>query len=76
MDQHGIGQLIDLRLRGATDEMGHNFINVGEEYDGGQVYRGVNSASSVNNVGWTHWLSDPANVKEESADILLSEYPW
>eukprot|EP00035_Acanthoeca_spectabilis_P006985 m.131283 g.131283 ORF g.131283 m.131283 type:complete len:618 (-) comp13748_c0_seq7:285-2138(-) len=57
-------------------EMGHNFINVGEEYDGGQVYRGVNSASSVNNVGWTHWLSDPANVKEESADILLSEYPW
>lgn len=24
-------------------EMGHNFANVGEEYDGGQVYRGANS---------------------------------
>jgi hypothetical protein len=56
--------------------MGHNFVNVGEEYDGGSVYRGVNAATSVNTVGWTHWLSDPAGAKEERADILLSEYPW
>lgn len=58
-------------------EMGHNFIDVGEEYDGGQVYRGVNSASSLNNVGWGHWLSDPSGVaKEEQSTPLLEEYPW
>ena len=39
-------------------EMGHNFANVGEGYDGGQVYRGVNSAATLNSLGWAHWLTD------------------
>ena len=34
--------------------MGHNFINVGEEYDGGNVYRGVNSAATVAGLGWRY----------------------
>ena len=41
------------------------------------MYRGVNSASSLNNVGWTHWLSDPSGVaKEERSISRLEEYPW
>eukprot|EP00479_Gromia_sphaerica_P008830 TRINITY_DN3528_c0_g1_i1.p1 TRINITY_DN3528_c0_g1~~TRINITY_DN3528_c0_g1_i1.p1 ORF type:complete len:198 (+),score=27.58 TRINITY_DN3528_c0_g1_i1:164-757(+) len=37
-------------------EMGHNFANVGEEYDGGSAYRGANSDSvnNVNNLKWSH----------------------
>jgi hypothetical protein len=56
-------------------EMGHNFVNVGEEYDNGQAYRGVNSAQSVSTLGWTHWLSS-AGAKEERAIYRLLEYPW
>ena len=58
-------------------EMGHNFVNVGEEYDGGQAYRGVNSASSATNVGWKHWLTDPSvTSRAEESTLLLQEYPW
>lgn len=46
-------------------EMGHNFINVGEEYDNGQVYSGVNAASSLSSLGWTAWLTGP--LREEKA---------
>jgi hypothetical protein len=45
-------------------------------YDGGQVYRGVNSASSLNNVGWTHWLSEPNGLKEEQSIPRLEECVW
>lgn len=38
--------------------MGHNFVNVGEEYDNGQVYSGVNAARTLAAVGWRHWLSE------------------
>ncbi|CAG7680070.1 unnamed protein product, partial [Allacma fusca] len=55
-------------------EMGHNFVDVGEEYDQGQVYSGVNSARSVETLGWTHWLSGKA--REERAIYRILEYPW
>src|SRR5271169_1074700 len=38
-------------------ELGHNLIPVGEEYDGGWVYSGVNSAHLLP-PPWTHWLTD------------------
>ena len=37
-------------------ELGHNFSNVGEEYDGGQVYDGANFSRSPQ-VSWAHWLT-------------------
>ncbi|CAL8080667.1 unnamed protein product [Orchesella dallaii] len=55
-------------------EMGHNFVDVGEEYDDGSVYSGVNSASSLNTLGWTDWLS--REKREERAIFRLLEYPW
>lgn len=58
-------------------EMGHNFVNVGEEYDNGSAYRGVNSAPNLTLVmtKWGHWLSNE-NVREERAMYRLLEYPW
>ncbi|CAG7832889.1 unnamed protein product [Allacma fusca] len=55
-------------------EMGHNFVDVGEEYDQGEVYCGVNSARSVETLGWTHWLSGEA--REERAIYCILAYPW
>jgi hypothetical protein len=55
-------------------EMGHNFIDVGEEYDDGQVYDGVNSATSLDTLGWKNWLSGP--LREEREIYRLLEYPW
>jgi hypothetical protein len=56
--------------------MGHNFINVGEEYDGGSVYRGVNFAANLN-VGWRHWLTDPdLPVVAQDSAILVQDYAW
>jgi len=58
-------------------EMGHNFINVGEEYDNGQVYSGVNSAATLALVDtrWGHWLSSNT-VRAERVIYRLLEYPW
>lgn len=59
-------------------EMGHNFANVGEEYDGGQVYSGANSDSvgNINNIKWRHWLTDPSNTQIEHSNMLAQAYPW
>jgi hypothetical protein len=57
-------------------EMGHNFVNVGEEYDGGQVYQGVNAATSLDLIGWKNWLTEPGSLKEQSSFLLLQEYAW
>lgn len=56
--------------------MGHSFINVGDEYDNGPTYYGVNSASSLANVEstWGHWLS--GELREERVVYRLLEYPW
>ncbi|KAI0754586.1 IgA peptidase M64-domain-containing protein [Daedaleopsis nitida] len=43
-------------------ELGHNIIDIGEEYDGGSadIYHGVNSAQniSLDTLPWAHWLTD------------------
>ncbi|KAL3901361.1 MAG: hypothetical protein SGCHY_000669 [Lobulomycetales sp.] len=57
-------------------EMGHNFISVGEEYDGGQVYSGVNAARSLQDIHWEHWLTEPGKLKEEKQALILQQYPW
>ncbi|KAJ3294773.1 hypothetical protein HK104_003313 [Borealophlyctis nickersoniae] len=56
-------------------EMGHNFIEVGEEYDGGQVYSGCNSARNLWNLKWKHWLTDQ-KVREEKSVIRVQDYAW
>eukprot|EP00735_Rhodelphis_limneticus_P005027 TRINITY_DN1671_c0_g1::TRINITY_DN1671_c0_g1_i1::g.17663::m.17663 TRINITY_DN1671_c0_g1::TRINITY_DN1671_c0_g1_i1::g.17663 ORF type:complete len:606 (+),score=232.95,Peptidase_M64/PF09471.5/7.1e-34,Peptidase_M66/PF10462.4/0.011 TRINITY_DN1671_c0_g1_i1:42-1820(+) len=61
-------------------EMGHNFGDVGEEYDGGQVYSGANSASTLDSAKskWGQWLNagqDKALVAEDS-NMLVQDYAW
>jgi len=57
-------------------ELGHNLIPVGEEYDGGWVYSGVNSAHELP-PPWTHWLTDPSSATvEEQNRVVFQEYPW
>ncbi len=54
-------------------ELGHNFGNVGEEYDGGQVYSGANHSRS-SNLPWTQWIDGEGQVQE--ARNLARGYPW
>lgn len=54
-------------------ELGHNFSNVGEEYDGGQVYSGANFSSS-SNVSWGHWINGATEVHK--AKFLTGSYVW
>lgn len=54
-------------------ELGHNFGNVGEEYDGGQVYSGANHSSSKN-LPWQHWIEGEGKAHE--AQSLATGYPW
>jgi hypothetical protein len=58
-------------------EMGHNFINVGEEYDGGQVYSGVNYSPTIRgiDVPWKAWLDGPLKGVEAS-EIRVQAYAW
>ncbi|KAH7320682.1 IgA peptidase M64-domain-containing protein [Stachybotrys elegans] len=58
-------------------ELGHSIIGVGEEYDGGQVYRGVNAATSVNSVPWRNWYTNPATEpKIQRNNMPIQAYPW
>lgn len=57
-------------------EMGHNLIKVGEEYDGGEVYSGVNSSPSLSKIKWTKWLTDPSNLREERTALRVQDYAW
>ncbi|MCG8424591.1 MAG: M64 family metallopeptidase [Proteobacteria bacterium] len=56
-------------------ELGHNFGNVGEEYDGGGSYFGANYSSSLS-VKWLHWLTDGAPVQAESGASRAQDWPW
>ncbi|KAH9932711.1 IgA peptidase M64-domain-containing protein [Epithele typhae] len=40
-------------------ELGHSIIEVGEEYDGGFAYFGVNAAhnTTIDGIPWAHWLT-------------------
>jgi hypothetical protein len=54
-------------------ELGHNISEVGEEYDGGDVYSGANFSSSKA-VPWGEWVD--GELKVENAEILAVSYPW
>jgi hypothetical protein len=54
-------------------ELGHNFGDVGEEYDGGNVYQGANSSSK--NLSWKHWI-DSKNIELHRAELLMGSYVW
>ncbi len=55
-------------------ELGHNFGDVGEEYDGGQVYRGANHSPTAK-VPWKRWVEeDPMPVGKGRS--LVGAYPW
>lgn len=57
--------------------MGHNFIQVGEEYDGGDVYAGVNSSPALlDQVSWKHWIEPGYPLREERLALAAQRYPW
>ncbi|KAG5719244.1 hypothetical protein E4T56_gene13390 [Termitomyces sp. T112] len=61
-------------------ELGHSIIDVGEEYDGGFAYFGINAYHDLDKpVPWAHWLSSgqiqtPPRVERSVMPIQL--YPW
>jgi hypothetical protein len=55
-------------------ELGHNFGEVGEEYDGGYVYSGANFAYSVSDIEWNHWVEGKLGVHESK--MLGQDYVW
>jgi hypothetical protein len=60
-------------------ELGHSIIDVGEEYDGGFFYFGVNAAYNTTSLPWSHWLSRPvkdAAPRVERSVMPIQEYPW
>jgi hypothetical protein len=59
-------------------ELGHSIIDVGEEYDGGFAYYGVNSANDLDTpLPWSHWLSMPLQEppRVERAMMPFQMYP-
>lgn len=54
-------------------ELGHNFGEVGEEYDGGSVYSGANSSPDAKASKWSHWREDK-NFYD--AKLLSGNYVW
>jgi hypothetical protein len=54
-------------------ELGHNFGEVGEEYDGGQVYSGANSTRDSKGEQWAHWKTDNNTY---NANFLSGNYIW
>ncbi|EHA46537.1 hypothetical protein MGG_02529 [Pyricularia oryzae 70-15] len=58
-------------------ELGHSIIGVGEEYDGGEVYRGVNSAPNGDSVPWKSWYSSPEREPDvQRSNMPIQAYPW
>ncbi|KAI0754585.1 IgA peptidase M64-domain-containing protein [Daedaleopsis nitida] len=51
-------------------ELGHSIIGVGEEYDGGFAYFGVNAAqnTSLDTLSWAHWLTDAPQLHSHAHD--------
>ncbi|KAI0770580.1 IgA peptidase M64-domain-containing protein [Fomes fomentarius] len=45
-------------------ELGHSIIGVGEEYDGGFAYFGVNAAHKISRdaLPWSHWLTNTTTI--------------
>ncbi|KIY69326.1 hypothetical protein CYLTODRAFT_349681 [Cylindrobasidium torrendii FP15055 ss-10] len=61
-------------------ELGHSIIPVGEEYDGGEVYSGVDAYDDLSEpVPWEHWLTkptEPPHVRVERSVMPLQDYAW
>ncbi|KAK7464905.1 hypothetical protein VKT23_006114 [Stygiomarasmius scandens] len=62
-------------------ELGHSIIPVGEEYDGGFAYFGVNAYHNLSApIPWAHWLSSPSghekSLKVERSVMPMQTYPW
>ncbi|EIN12687.1 hypothetical protein PUNSTDRAFT_118417 [Punctularia strigosozonata HHB-11173 SS5] len=64
-------------------ELGHSVIPVGEEYDGGYAYFGVNANHDrdlKHGPSWSHWLTDPPSasrpVRVERSVMPLQDYAW
>ena len=59
-------------------ELGHSVIYVGEEYDGGYAYFGVNAAMNLSQpFSWAHWLSEnTASPRPERSVMPIQAYPW
>ncbi|KAH8166081.1 hypothetical protein CIB48_g2179 [Xylaria polymorpha] len=58
-------------------ELGHSIIDVGEEYEGGYAYFGVNSAQSSRSVPWKQWYTDPSTEpKIQRTNMPIQAYPW
>lgn len=58
-------------------ELGHSIIDVGEEYEGGYAYFGVNSAKTTRSVPWTQWYTDPpSEPKIQRTNMPIQAYPW
>ena len=57
-------------------EMGHNFVDVGEEYDGGEVYAGPNAAPALDDLPWKRWLSEPNHLVEQQGVTVVQDYAW
>lgn len=57
-------------------EIGHSIIQVGEEYDGGFAYFGVNAIHDPQNVTWAHWLTHTDHTRVERSVMPVQAYPW
>jgi len=57
-------------------EFGHNFGDVGEEYDGGSAYFGANNDNSLSNINWKHWLTNPSRLVAEKNAQRAQDYAW
>ena len=67
-------------------ELGHSIIDVGEEYDGGFAYFGVNAAEDLSErLPWEHWLTNPSPIPDEPRKqtrriersvMPMQAYPW
>ncbi|GBE85076.1 hypothetical protein SCP_0702620 [Sparassis crispa] len=72
-------------------ELGHSIIDVGEEYDGGYAYFGVNAAHDISKaIPWSHWLTNASSIsvhhhdhdndhtsaRVERSIMPMQAYPW
>ncbi|KAI1212081.1 IgA peptidase M64-domain-containing protein [Annulohypoxylon truncatum] len=58
-------------------ELGHSIIGVGEEYDGGEIYEGVNSAPNTSAVPWEAWYTNSSlEPKIQRSNMPIQAYPW
>ncbi|KAJ3995315.1 IgA peptidase M64-domain-containing protein [Lentinula boryana] len=54
-------------------ELGHSIIPVGEEYDGGFAYFGVNAYHNTSEpVPWAHWMTDNEKIEKSQSEPSLA----